>query len=290
MTPTHTVGDVIAAALAAIPGAPFPDTVDTLKTGDPSRPVSGVVTTFLATMEVIERAAALGANLIITHEPTFYTHRDDTAWLAGDAVYAAKARLLAEHDMAVWRFHDHWHAHQPDGIFTGVLAALGWEEHLVQPDPWASSPEARERLEALGMGWAIDPSRSLLCAIPAVTLAELAEQLKARLGISALRVSGPDDLPCRRVALLPGSPPGQIQMLALGRDDVDVLVTGEINEWEACEYVRDANRSGRPRGLIVLGHAVSEEAGMAYLATWLRGRLPGVPITHLPAGEPLRSR
>lgn len=284
-----TIRDVIDACLSAIPGAPFPDSVDTVKTGDPSRPVTGVVTTFLATMEVIERAAALGANLIITHEPTFYTHTDATDWLAGDAVYAAKAQLLAARGVVVWRFHDHWHAHMPDGIFTGVVAALGWEGYVVSPDPWVASDAAQARLRAMGMGWAGDPRRSTLCAVPAIRLDDLARTLKERLGIASVRVAGPAELACRRVALLPGSPPGALQMLALGRDDVDVLVTGEINEWETCEYVRDANRAGRPRGLIVLGHAVSEEAGMAWLAEWLRARAPGVPITHVPAGEPMRA-
>lgn len=284
-----TIRALIDDILSAIPGAPFPDTVDTIKIGDPARPVTGVVTTFLATLAVIERAAALGANLIITHEPTFYTHRDETAWLEGDPVYTAKVRRLTEHGIAVWRFHDHWHAHQPDGIFTGVLAALGWAPYLVTPDPWAALPESRRRLGAIGMGWAADPQRSTLCAIPPMRLNELATLLKGRLGISSVRVAGPDDLECRRVILLPGSPSGQLQMLALGRDDVDALVVGEINEWETCEYLRDSLQAGRPRGLIVLGHAVSEEAGMAWLATWLGARAPGLTITHVPAGEPLHT-
>ena len=36
-----------------------------------------------ATPEVIREAAARGANLIITHEPTFFTHADGLAWLEG---------------------------------------------------------------------------------------------------------------------------------------------------------------------------------------------------------------
>jgi putative NIF3 family GTP cyclohydrolase 1 type 2 len=290
MAALPTVGEIITMALATVPGAPFPDTVDTLKSGELTRPVTGIATTFLATMDVIERAAALGANFIITHEPTFYNHLDATAWLEGDAVFAAKAKLLADHDIAVWRFHDHWHAHQPDGIMTGVLAALGWEQFQVLPDPWVTSAETQARLAAIGMPWAAAPGRSWLCEIPELTLAELADQLKERLGIGAVRVAGPEELACRRVALLPGSPPGQFQMIALGRDDVDVLVTGEINEWEACEYVRDANRAGRPRGLIVLGHAASEEAGMGWLATWLQQHWPDLTVTHIPTGEPLRVR
>lgn len=284
-----TISDVINTCLSAVPGAPFPDTVDTVKAGDPSQPVTGVVTTFLATMEVIERASALGANLIITHEPTFYTHRDETEWLQGDAVYAAKAGLLAERGIVVWRFHDHWHAHTPDGIFTGIVKALGWDDHVVNPDPWMVSEAGQEKLRVLGIGRAGAPPRSYLCIIPQIRLDDLAQLLKARLGISSVRIAGPGELSCQRVMLLPGSPPGQLQMASLGREDIDVLLTGEINEWETCEYVRDANRAGRARGLIVLGHAVSEEAGMAWLAEWLRERVPGVPITHVPSGEPLRA-
>jgi putative NIF3 family GTP cyclohydrolase 1 type 2 len=96
--------------------------------------------------------------------------------------------------------------------------------------------------------------------------------------------------PILRWSGMPASrdPDGEV-MAAVGRDDVDVLVTGEINAWEVCEYVRDANRAGHPRGLIVLGHAVSEEAGMAYLVEWLRERVPGVPAHQVPTGEPLRA-
>ena len=45
----------------------------------------------------------------------------------------------------------------------------------------------------------------------------------------------------------------------------------------------------RAKALIVTGHAPSEEAGMAYLAEWLRERVPGVPVAHIPHGGGLRS-
>ena len=38
---------------------PLPNTVDTVKTGDPSRTVNGIVTTFMATREVIEKTIHL---------------------------------------------------------------------------------------------------------------------------------------------------------------------------------------------------------------------------------------
>ena len=53
-------------------------TVDTFKAGDPNTRVTGIVTTFAATLDVLQRASASGKNLIISHEPTFYNHLDQT--------------------------------------------------------------------------------------------------------------------------------------------------------------------------------------------------------------------
>ena len=74
-----TIQQVIDLILTKIPGAPFSETVDTIKSGDGQQEVKGIVTTMFATIDVINKAAALGANFIIAHEPTFYNHRDDTA-------------------------------------------------------------------------------------------------------------------------------------------------------------------------------------------------------------------
>ncbi len=82
-----------------------------------------------------------------------------------------------------------------------------------------------------------------------------------------------------------GAPGGEWQIKALS-GEIDVLIAGEINEWETPEYVRDARAQGLAKALIVTGHEVSEEAGMAYLAEWLRDRIPDVPITHIPSGDP----
>lgn len=52
------------------------DDVDTFKIGDPSTIVTGVVTTNMATLDVLQKAVQAGANLIITATPTFYTRAD----------------------------------------------------------------------------------------------------------------------------------------------------------------------------------------------------------------------
>src|SRR5579863_4408863 len=61
-------------------GVPWREpTVDTFKAGDPDTPVEGIATSFMATLDVLKRSAAAGKNLVISHEPTFYNHEDETA-------------------------------------------------------------------------------------------------------------------------------------------------------------------------------------------------------------------
>ena len=257
----QTIQNVIDGILTAIPEAPLPETVDTFKTGDPEQQVTGVATTFLANCEVIEQAIQLGANLIITHEPTFYNHLDDTGWLSEDAVYQAKRRLIDEHNLMIWRFHDYWHMHNPDGILTGVLKELGWEAYA-------------------------SPEMPYFCHIPSMPLRQLAVTLKDRLGAGPVRLVGDLDMVCQKIGLALGAAGGEMQIQAFKFGDLDVVVCGEIHEWETSEYVRDAVYQGNRKALIVLGHAASEQAGMKWLADWLPPRFPGLPITYIPVNSP----
>jgi putative NIF3 family GTP cyclohydrolase 1 type 2 len=254
-----TINDAIAIILKDIPKKPSRDTVDTIKSGDPTRKVTGIVTTFLATYDVIRKAGELGANFIITHEPTFYNHRDETDWLRSDAVYVAKKRLLDEKGIVVWRFHDYWHAARPDGILTGVLKKLGWQQQA-----------GKERI----------------FTIPATPLRDLAVSLKQKFGSPSVRFVGNPNQSCRTVGLSPGAYGGRPQITLLSNEPIDVLVCGEIAEWETSEYVRDAVAEGMAKGLIVVGHVPSEEPGMEWLVEWLKPKLPGVKITHVPAQSP----
>src|SRR3954467_5710474 len=52
------------------------DEVDTFKAGDPSTVVTGIVTTSMATLEVLQKAVQAGANLVITGARTFSSRPD----------------------------------------------------------------------------------------------------------------------------------------------------------------------------------------------------------------------
>lgn len=256
-----TVQEVINIILSAIPGAPFPKTVDTIKSGNPSQPVTGIVTTMFATNKVIEQTINLGANFIIAHEPTFYNHLDDVVWLAGDEVYQNKKNLLEKNKIVVWRFHDGIHEHKPDGILIGVLEALGWQKYYD-----ADNPD--------------------ITALPTITLGDIINHLKDKLGIQHLKVIGDLSQKCSRIALVPGASGGMSQIGILQKEKPDLLICGEINEWETAEYVRDMRQMGSQTSLIVTGHSVSEEPGLEWLANWLQPQIPGIKIKHISSYDP----
>jgi putative NIF3 family GTP cyclohydrolase 1 type 2 len=262
------VREAVDAILTACAVEPISNTCDRLIAGRWEAEVTGIATTFMATPAVIREAAARGANLILTHEPTFFTHADGLDWLQNDEVYRRKQALIAETGMNIWRFHDHIHSMTPDLIFAGVLRDLGWES-------------AR----------ALVPGNPFLYQIPPTSVSALAALLKERLGVEMVRVVGNLEARVEKVGLLIGG-----GSLGLGSDtmpmelirehDLDVIVAGEILEWTLCAYVRDAAQLGLSRALIVAGHNRTEEAGMKHLPEWLATVLPGVRAFFVEAGDP----
>src|SRR5437660_3436885 len=125
-----TAREVIAAIQEHI-GVPWKtETVDTFKAGNPETRVTGIAVTMMATLDVLQRAAANGDNLVITHEPTFFNHHDDKpeGMEENDPVLKEKRAFIEEHHLVIWRLHDHWHRRNPDGIQAGMTRALGWEK------------------------------------------------------------------------------------------------------------------------------------------------------------------
>ena len=257
-----TVGDIMDLFIKQIPDAPIKDTVDTLKSGSRDIVVTGVITTMFATIEVIKKTIALKANFIIAHEPAFYNHIDDVSWLQQDDVYQYKADLLKQHNIAVWRNHDYIHSLTPDGVREGVLAQLGWKQY--------------------DSGTADD-----LVTIPVINLHQLIEETKKKMNIQTLRYIGDLHQSCKKILLMPGSVGGKNQISAISKYKPDVLVCGEIAEWETAEYVRDARAKGDNVSLVVLGHIASEEGGSAWMKNWLEKNVPGIPVTHVPPGNSL---
>jgi hypothetical protein len=265
-----TAEDVVARIKSAV-GVPWTsDTVDTFKAGDPGTAITAVATTAMATLDVLKRAVAARANLIVSLEPTFYSRADDRLSLPSrgrsdapalpDPVLTAKRDFIEKNGLVIWRFSDHWRLHQPDPMTHGLADALGWTRNAV----------------------ANDPSRY---DIPSVTLDRLAREVKQKLGSrGGIRIVGDPKTTIRRVALLPGSTAITASLEAL--PTVDLVLAGEVREWESVVYAQDVAFSGQKKGLMLVGRVVSEEPSMKVCAAWLTATIPELPAHWLPVGDP----
>lgn len=244
------------------------ETVDGITAGDPATHVTGIVTTALPTLAVLKKAVDAGANVVIASQPTFYGRTEGRA--AGpspplasppDPVIAAKRAFVERHALVVMRLSDHWRAREPDPMAAGLAQAMGWTRYR--------SRGSSRRVE-----------------IPPSTLESVVAGVGRALHASGgIRVVGDPAMPVRRIGLLPGVTAIQAALELLPA--VDVIVAGEVREWETVEYVRDQVASGAAKALILVGRVVSEEPGMIACADWLRTlAAPGLPVTHVGAGDP----
>ena len=307
------------------------ETVDSFKAGDPSTVVTGVVTTSMATLDVLQKAVKAGANLVVTAAPTFYSRADLSAPPAGrgfggggaagrgqvpgrgagpaatagppaasasgpgtgasaamppvpalpqsvvppaqppgaavptatpppDPVYAGKNEFIAKHKLVVFRLTHHWNQRKPDPRARGLAAAMNWMKYNAGDD-------------------------GLRYEIPAITLEALAGQLKKNLGTrGGIRAIGKRTMTVRRVGLLPGYTMIQASIAML--PDVDVIVAGEVQEWESATYAQDVAFAGLEKGFISIGRVVNEAPGMQVCADWLKTVIPEVPVSFISAGDP----
>lgn len=271
------VREVISRVIGKTGLKPLPEgtTCDRLMMGDPDMEVTKIVSTFMATVDVIKAAAKAGANMIITHEPTWFTGRDDTEWVEDDEIYQKKKELIEENKIAVWRFHDHMHMCREDGIYRGFETETGWDKYRIHFEGGGDFPEK--------FGGCYE--------LPKTTLRSLCQFFKEKMAMDVIQIIGDPDMPVSRVGVLVGG-----GSLGLGREEMpmilmkeqrlDLVICGDITEWTLPAYIRDAAQLGFNKGMLVLGHERSEEPGMKYLGEWLEDTMDGTEVIFIDSKEP----
>ena len=308
------------------------DDVDTFKAGDPSTIVTGVVTTSMATLDVLQKAVQAGANLIITAAPTFYSRADlstpagrgfgaggagrgqAAAWwrsrrgarsVAGDGQRSGNRRVGAHASgpaaAAVRRAAGTAARGRRAGDAPAARSGLRRQERLhreaqagrVPPDaalepahagPARAGPRGGDGLDRLRQGTQAGDD-ALRYNVPAVTLEALAGQLKKTLGTrGGIRAIGDRTMTVRKIGLLPGYTLIQASIAML--PNVDVIITGEVQEWESATYAQDVAFAGVKKGFISIGRVVNEAPGMQVCADWLKTIVPEVPVRFISAGDP----
>ena len=254
---------------------------DDYKSGDPEMECTGVVTALTPNIAVIRKAIELNANLIVVHEPTYYTSQDGPGWFEDfdNKKKKKKHKLLEQHKICIWRDHDHMHANDPDSIFTGVLKYMGWLDKAKV-----------DRDTGLYAHFLVD--------LEECSVRQLAQKLIDTIGLNGARIVGDENAIVKKAALVGHLYPQDIvkkdgskgeysiKVIEAMENGVDVIIPGETIDWTVLSYIRDAYELGKNKAAILIGHFNWEELGMKYMQEWLFDLIEGqIPVTYVPSGD-----
>jgi len=213
--------------------------LDQIVYGDTASLCTGVILTAHASIGVIKQAIKIGANLIITHEPSFYTCNDRLEWLNENEVFLYKKKLLDDNNITIWR---HNVSGGPAYNYFGAAKTLGWENYTTDYRTYT---------------------------IPETTVKELTEFLVDKLNLNGARYVGNPGAKVRNIYLGDNIGGGVDEQIPINRmrENIDVLIPLESWDWTTPAYVLDASQLGYNKAIIGLGAYNVREAGVKYLST-----------------------
>lgn len=254
------------------------NTIDRIIFGDAARVVERTATCWISTMANLEKAYELGANVLITHEPTFYDHYDldakkpaysyaraERGFTKGEEAYleliAKKKEWISARKMTIIRCHDVMDIIPGFGMSLALGKALGFGES----DIIAGNDVYRV--------YKIRPDTAYNVS---VNIARRLEPFNQR----CVQFYGDMDRVVRSVGVGTGCYCDPIIYMEFSADYY-LAINDAINTWTQTVFSCD---SGLPMG--VIDHGASEEAGMRALCGHLNEN--GYDCVHIDGGAGYR--
>ena len=272
-TTARAVADKLRATLKAKPPGSSPRD-DGFKAGDPNAVIQRILVCQSPSVGVIKQVKA-GGTLVISREDPFYLTLDTAGstanmdWsnnleteIASNPIVAAKRSLIEGRGAVCYKAMYAWDAAKPGALSASLAKALG-----VTP---ATGPE---KSAAYG-------------TVAPTTLAQLGQDVSAKLKIRSLRAHGDPKLPVKKVVVLNGLVEIPRLAAAIADPSVDAVILGETCEWEATPYFDDIISEGRKIGMLLVGYQTSDKYGVSDLATFVRTLAGGIPVDEAYDEEP----
>lgn len=240
-------------------------TVDTIKSGDPSMQVTKIATVWMGYLDTLKKAYEAGCNLVVVHEPIYYNHHDNQP--TGFALEGAKRKkkFLEETGLAVIRCHDVWDRVAEIGICDAWAKFLGFQKEINRPsnlDLTLGRP--------YHIAYEIEPTRA----------GDLAASVAAKVaahGHKNVGFVGPQDKIVRSVAIGTGAVTRFNRMVTELKVDLTICSDDGFTFWRDGAMAIDMDYP-----VIIASHSSSEEAGMQRMSEHLAKVFPQVPVKHIP--------
>jgi len=231
-------------------------TVDTFKAGSPDAEVKGIAVAWMPYNYALEKALELGCNLFVTHEPTFFNHRDNDPDIFRFPAISAKRKFIEEKGLVIVRCHDVWDQYPEIGI----------------PRGWGRLLDLGSPIDGSGYYYVFDGKGKT-----AIAIARQIANRTAALGQPGVQLIGPEEVAVNRIALGTGAITPMFHFIENLDADMAICVDDDFVYWRDGAYAIDA---GFP--VAIVNHPVSEEHAMKLLADHLRLKFPQVPVHHVP--------
>jgi putative NIF3 family GTP cyclohydrolase 1 type 2 len=232
------------------------DTVDTFKAGGPDNPVSGIAVGWMSYTWALQKALDLGCNMFITHEPTYYNHRDNDERIFRFEEVARKREFIEKSGLTILRCHDMWDQFPEEGI----------------PMSWGKALELGEPVDGRGYYYVYDGGGR-----KAVDIVRGLAGRVASMGQPGVQFIGDQDRKVGRIVLGCGAITPMLKFIEDLDADMAICSDDGFTYWRDGAFAVD---TGFP--VAIVNHPVTEEYGMKLLASRLKKVFPSVPVHHVP--------
>ena len=246
-------------------------TVDRIIIGDPQTKVKKIGTCWMPYWDTCKKAVESGVNVLVTHEPTFYTHWDLDE-KQGDyynspeftknqylELVEKKKKWINENGLVIIRNHDTMDALKDMGIPFAFGRFLGFQN----TDIIASRTYYNVyRIESQ----------------PAEKVAGMIAQKLTKLGQPGVAFYGDPKYPVSSVGIGTGCICDPMDFADL-KPDMFIAIDDVVRTWTQTTFASD---SGQP--LVVINHGTSEEAGMQMLNQIIKKKFPNIETVHFEQG------
>ena len=231
-------------------------TVDTFKSGGPEVEVKGIAVGWMSYTGSLKEALELECNVFITHEPTYYNHRDNDEKIFRFEQVVKKREFIERSKITIIRCHDVWDQYPDIGI------PMAWGKFLGLGEP----------IDGSGYFYVYDGKGQ--------TAAEIARKISTRvkyLGQQGVQFIGPDKKPVQRIVLGTGAITPMFRFIEELNADLAICTDDGFVYWRDGAFAIDNDFP-----VVLVNHPVSEDHGMKLLAAHLSKVFPEIPVHHIP--------